>query len=156
MAGESLGAILREIRLARKLSLQTLAGRIGLSAMFLSLLERDERTATLETIAAYERLGLNARESWQLRQRCQIPEFRKACADGCSHDGAMEPGPGGAGRDEACVNCSSCLDVFLSKWPTADESHCPTNCSRRVHAPWHVRFYLRSSSEGQSFSIKEK
>lgn len=156
--GEPLGQILRAIRTSRKLSLQSLATRTGLSAVFHSLLERGERNASLETIAAYERLGLNARESWELRRRCTLVEFRKPCADGCTHDASMAPGDGPRGelRDEGCVHCPSCLDVFLSKWPEADESHCPPQCSRRLHKPWHVRFAGNQTSDGHTYSIREE
>ena len=143
LEGKTLGEVLRAIRVNRELTLFALAQRTGFSTVYHSLLERDKRPGTFEVLSTYKRLGLDATEVRAIKRYCGLPLLRKSCANGgCDHDGQMLPGAGINGRDESCVHCTSCLDVFLTQWIDTDESHCPASCSKRTVAPWHVRYNM--------------
>jgi transcriptional regulator with XRE-family HTH domain len=141
--GKSLGQVLLAVRKRLGLTLAELGERIGFSAVYISLLERNERTGTFEVVAAYKQAGITAEEIRAIRVWCRsLPEFRPRCEGGCEyHDSEMRPGSRPGPRDESCIHCSSCLDRFLKQWPSDDECHCPPNCSKRQAVPWHVRYY---------------
>jgi transcriptional regulator with XRE-family HTH domain len=142
-----LGSHIEELREWSGFTLQAAAKSLDCSPTYLRAIELGQRRPSGAMLARLADV-LDC-ELAELEQLSALHERPDACAEVCSHDGAMRPGGTPDDLDDSCRHYGACLGGMARQYPKAKSGHCPRECTKREAVPFQARLGMGGGQQGE-------